>query len=291
MSSPDRLHVLSISIEPVLDSTLEATFELLGIASSRWASSDGKELRYDVFFDAASDATELEHALGEQLKNFSDTESWSIEVKSIPNENWKESWKVYFHVERVSPRIVIKPTWEPYTPLPEDCVIEIDPGMSFGTGQHATTKGCLQFLDSLASPGMSFLDLGCGSGILSIAAAKLGYTPITALDIDPDSVRIAKENLSDNHVDPCVEVMVADVSTWEAPQQYAVVVANILAPVLLANAERIATAVVPQTGILILAGILTEQYASICERYEALGFKEIKQITEAEWTSGYFQAP
>ena len=138
---------------------------------------------------------------------------------------------------------------------------------------------------------MSFLDLGCGSGILSIAAAKLGYTPITALDIDPDSVRIAKDNLTDNHVDPCVEVMVADVSTWEAPHQYAVVVANILAPVLLTNAERIATAVVPQTGILILAGILTEQYASICERYETLGFKEINQTTEAEWTSGYFQAP
>jgi len=188
---------------------------------------------------------------------------------------------------------VIKPSWEEYTATPGDCVIEIDPGMSFGTGQHATTKGCLRFLDNLAQTdnNLSFLDLGCGSGILSIAAAKLGYGPVLAMDYDPDAVRISNENFEINNVSKQVDALTADVSTWEAPQQFSVVAANILAPVLIANAGRIASAVAPTDGILILSGILTEQYAAVSDCYKALGFTEVSQATEAEWTSGYFRAP
>ncbi len=292
MSSPDLLYVLQITVDDELVEAVDAALALLGVNVSRWEDSDGGNVRFDVFSSSPDESSKLEGVLREQLSKASGDHSWSIADKTIANENWQESWKAYFHVERISKRIVTKPTWEPYQPAPGDCVIEIDPGMSFGTGQHATTKGCLCFLDTLADghASQSFLDLGCGSGILSIAAAKLGYAPITAVDIDPDAVRIANENFEANQVEPSVGASVADVSDWDIPGKYTVVAANILAPVLLANAERIAAAVSRPGGSLLLAGILTTQFDEVAAAYSKLGFAEHQRMTEAEWTSGWFNA-
>jgi ribosomal protein L11 methyltransferase len=134
----------------------------------------------------------------------------------------------------------------------------------------------------------SFLDLGCGSGILSIAASKLGFCPVTAIDIDPDSVRIAAENFEANGIAELIQVSEGDVSRLELNQTYDIVTANILAVVLLANAEKIAATVNSGHGYLLLAGILTEQYPTVRDAYTKLGFKEIENTTEKEWTSGYF---
>jgi len=291
ISSPESLHVLRITVAPELEELLDTVLSLLEVATSRWQPADGGAPRFDVFSELADEAVNLHTVLKTHLEAFAGDHHWHIESTQIRNENWQESWKAFFHVERVSRRIVTRPFWEAYTPGPGDCVVDIDPGMSFGTGQHATTKGCLRFLDalepSLESP--SLLDLGCGSGILSIAAAKLGYGPVLAIDFDPDAVRIAADNFKSNQVPGQVESLVADVSAWDPPHPYTVVAANILAPVLLANAERIAAAVSHPGGYLLLSGILTEQYAGIRERYTALGFKEVDCITEAEWTSGCFQ--
>ena len=291
MCSPNQLHVLYITVEPALAPALEAALSQLELAVSRWEQSEGDELRFDVFFENADEAAQLESVLREQLACMAGDLAWSLSLTSIPNEDWQESWKAYFHVDRISERIVTKPTWEAYTPAPGDCVIEIDPGMSFGTGQHATTKGCLCFLDRLeADVGPKrFLDLGCGSGILSIAAAKLGYGPITAIDLDPDAVRIATENIAQNHVSDAVAVSEGDVSALDVSQPYPIVAANILAPVLIANAAGISAAVERPGGYLLLAGILTEQYAAVCTAYAAHGFHEIEKITEGDWTSGCFQ--
>ncbi len=290
MSSPDLLYVLHITVADELVEALDAALALLGVNVSRWQDSDGGSVRFDVFSPSAEVSAELEGVLRQQLAQFGGDHAWGIVTAQIANENWQESWKAYFHVERVSEHIVTKPTWESYAPKPGDCVVEIEPGMSFGTGQHATTRGCLCFLDKLvdAPTPQSFLDLGCGSGILSIAAAKLGYRPITAVDIDPDAVRIAAENLDANEVADSVETMVADVSDWDVPHPYTVVAANILAPVLLANAQRIAAAVTRPGGALLLAGILTEQFDEISAAYSELGFVEQERITESEWTSGRF---
>lgn len=290
MSSPDLLHVLHITVADALVEAIDAALTLLGVDVSRWEDATGGDVRFDIFSPSATASAELESVLLEQLAEFGGDHPWRIETEQIANENWKESWKAHFHVDRVSERIVTKPTWEPYTPQPGDCVIEIDPGMSFGTGQHATTKGCLCFLDKLAneSAKRSFLDLGCGSGILSIAAAKLGYSPITAVDIDDIAVRIAAENLEANSVLDGVETMAADIAAWMPNHPYDVVAANILAPVLMANAERIAGAVSRPDGVLLLAGILTEQFDDVAATYTALGFKELERMTEAEWTSGCF---
>jgi len=301
------LHTVKVTVAPQLVEAIDTALELLDVSVSRWESADGKELRFDVFFESETDALDLEAALKNQLKEFAADQSWQVCIESIEDKNWQDAWKDYFHVERISEHIVIKPSHEEYTPEPDDCVINIDPGMSFGTGQHATTKGCLQFLDKLTgialavpgqnselqrarrpAPSASFLDLGCGSGILSIAAVKLGYSPVTAIDIDPDSVKIAAENFEANGIAESVQVSVGDVSRLELNQTYDIVTANILAVVLLANADKIAATVNNDHGYLLLAGILTEQYPTVRDTYTELGFKEIENTTEKEWTSGCF---
>jgi ribosomal protein L11 methyltransferase len=292
MSSPDNfLHVLHIIPEAKQSITIESLLELQEIPFSRWQDADSGELRLDIFMPSEAEAHRLQQTLQSQLSELIPEHSWQLTSETIQNKNWQDAWKDFFHVERVSDRIVIRPSHEEYTPSPGDCVIDIDPGMSFGTGQHATTRGCLHFLDCLSGNGQAttdFLDLGCGSGILSIAAAKLGFSPISALDIDPDSVRIASENAVSNGVASKIEFAPGNVAELNLPRKYSTVAANILATVLLEHAEKIA-ATVRHPGHLLLAGILTEQYPSVRDRYSALGFSEIENITNAEWTSGCFK--
>jgi ribosomal protein L11 methyltransferase len=287
MSSPDNLlYTLHIALEPNLVDIIETALELLGVPFSRWKDSDTGKLRIDVFLDSEDSLNKLAESLEKQLSEFAPKKSWKITRESIQNKNWQDAWKDFFHVEHVSDRIVIRPSHEEYTPSPSECVIDIDPGMSFGTGQHATTRGCLHFLDKISATnsGLSFLDLGCGSGILSIAAAKLGFRKITALDIDPDSVRIARENADANGVADLIDFDIADVSQLNLSEKYDAVAANILARVLLPNAQIISSAV-RSGGYLMLAGILTEQYTQVRNTYCDLGWTETDKITEKEWTS------
>lgn len=215
--------------------------------------------------------------------------------ESLPREDWAESWKRFFHVIRVSPRVTVRPPWEPCEPeRPDGVVVTIEPGMSFGTGLHGTTQACLRFLEELAggdpagSPPRSLADLGCGSGILSIAARKLGYAPVTGVDYDAAAVRISAENARENGV-PDVSFAPCDVTEDPVPRAD-VVVANILAPVLVRAAPRIAAAVArgPRAA-LVLSGILGTQYADVRAAYEAHGFREVRSLALGEWTSGLFR--
>jgi ribosomal protein L11 methyltransferase len=204
-------------------------------------------------------------------------------TRLLPVQDWAESWKRFFHVERVSERVVVRPTWEPYAARPGECVIDIDPGMSFGTGQHGTTRACLGFLDLLASrnPRRSMLDMGCGSGILAIAAFMLGFTPVHAFDNDPDAVAIARENAALNQAD--IAFATCDLAANQV--QADVVAANILAPVLIQAAAAIAAAVRPG-GALVISGILDSQYAAVRAAFEARGFSEQENVLIDEWRSG-----
>lgn len=288
----DKLFVVRITVPPALVAAIDTALELLDIAASQWQLRDARNVQFEIFCTTAAEAAQIETTLREQLTASAGAHPWDITCAPIRNEDWQESWKKYFHVEKVSPRIVTKPPWKPYTPQADECVITIDPGMTFGTGQHATTRACLRFLDALAAAheSMSFLDLGCGSGILSIAAARLGYQPILAMDIDANATRIACDNIAANGVTAAaVTLHTGDVVTWTPPHPFTVVSANILAPILEKNALRITHAVTHPNGYLLLAGILTEQYTEIRRCYTALGFREIDTHTEAEWTSGCFQ--
>jgi len=262
---------------------------------STWVDREGGQSYHTLYFADAGQ----ELAAAERLIALQDVwldmgiEVDNIETFSIKKEDWAEVWKKYFDIITISERLVIKPSWLEYDATPEQVIVEIDPGMSFGTGQHATTSFCLNMIDRLADdPEVnSLLDAGCGSGILSIAAAKLGYTPIHAFDIDPDAVKIAHENLAINKIMPATvnpETVALDQFNLNAILTYDLVVANILGHILVANREKIFNMVKPG-GYLILAGILSSEFSQMTGVFLELGLIEKFTFTEKEWTSGLFR--
>ncbi len=233
-----------------------------------------------------------------------------VEVAEIPDEDWKLAYRRHFKTEQVSKRIFTHPPWEPMPATPNgEVVLTLDPGMAFGTGKHETTKACLRYIDTLAESGGSFLDMGCGSGILSIAAAKLGFTPVAGFDIDEEAVEASKENALVNGVavdyrlfalgqgavtldasieaakgiypDLALQGRVTQVASPFAPAD--VVVANILGPLLIAFAEEIVSYA---KKTLIISGILEELYPEVLAAFTARGFTEISHQTLGEWTTG-----
>ena len=267
-----------------VDALIEALSEG-DICASSWDDVEQVQSRLSIFLADASAAPEVSRALvaagrtqGLELHPATDL---------LPEQDWAESWKRFFRVQRVSARIVIRPTWEAYEAQPGDVVVDLDPGMSFGTGNHATTQACLVFLDQLAQVdvGRSVLDMGCGSGILAIAARKLGFVEVAAFDNDPDAVAIARENAADNSAGVVFDVCDLAQNTRQAE----VVVANILAPVLIEHAGVIVASVKSGvSGALILSGILDTQYTAVRIAYEAQGFAETRSLLIGEWRSGLF---
>jgi len=202
--------------------------------------------------------------------------------------DWAESWKRFFHVEKVSERVVVRPSWEAYAARPGECVITLDPGLSFGTGQHATTQACLRWLDRLAAgdPDRSVLDMGCGSGILAIGAALLGFRDVRGFDNDPECIRIAEENAAANGV--AIPFYEDGLSHAHGPAD--VVVANILAPVLIRFAPQVAGSVsAGPRARLVLSGILDEQYGAVRSAYEGQGMREEESLLLGTWRSGLFR--
>ena len=206
---------------------------------------------------------------------------------SIPDEDWKFSYRKHFKVEVISPRLVVRPPWEAVAPAPGQKVLTLDPGIAFGTGQHPTTRACLDAIDALAAEdaGRTFLDVGCGSGILAIAAALEGFRDVRGFDNDPDAVRNANENAAANGLGALFTDGDLSMSGTAAPAD--VVAANVLAPVLVRFAREVGALVNPG-GRLILSGILDEQYGEVRDAYAALGFAEISSRLIGEWRTGLF---
>ncbi|UFS71865.1 50S ribosomal protein L11 methyltransferase [Geomonas sp. RF6] len=206
-------------------------------------------------------------------------------VSTIRNEDWANNWKAYFKPVRIGERMVIKPTWEEYQEAEGDLMIQIDPGMAFGTGAHPTTRMCLESLEriwlqhgngTLPEPA---LDVGTGSGVLSIAAALMGAQRIVAVDIDPEAVRVTEENLAINGVADRVAASTTDLA--ELKEEFGVVLANILAEELVRLSAQL-IAVVRPGGWLILSGILTEKAAMVSAAFSTL--TAVEAPTEAEWS-------
>ena len=206
---------------------------------------------------------------------------------SIPDEDWKFSYRKHFKVEVISPRLVVRPPWESVAPVPGQKVLTLDPGIAFGTGQHPTTRACLDAIDALAAEdaGRTFLDVGCGSGILAIAAALEGFREVRGFDNDPDAVRNANENAAANGLGALF--FEGDLSAPDVTAPADVVAANVLAPVLVRFAREVGAFVNPG-GRLILSGILDEQYGEVRDAYAALGFAEISSRLIGEWRTGLF---
>lgn len=212
----------------------------------------------------------------------------AVTIRKVPPKDWSESWKRHFKPIEVGARLLVKPTWSRRRPKAGAAVLLLDPGLSFGTGQHATTRFCLEEVVRLHAPGQrpSLLDAGMGSGILALAAAAVGYGHVEGFDFDPDCVRIARENARLNQLGRRVAFGEADVTRLpKKPERtFDVVCANLMHDLLVAESRRIAARVAPG-GRLVLAGILSHQFAAVERAYADLGWAVERDATEGEWHS------
>ncbi|MEX2245565.1 MAG: 50S ribosomal protein L11 methyltransferase [Dehalococcoidia bacterium] len=210
----------------------------------------------------------------------------SVEERSVQEEDWAEAWKAYFDVERYGKRIVVVPSWRAYEPRRDDVVIALDPGMAFGTGQHETTRMCLEALEGAVRPGDRVLDVGCGSGILAIAAAKLGAGAVVAVDIDETAVRVTAENARANGVEAAVRAGTGSMGeAWpfdDAAREFDVVVANIVAGVIMELAAALADALTPG-GRLIASGIIAARERETADALAAAGLRIEEVRAMGEW--------
>ncbi len=206
----------------------------------------------------------------------------------VGESDWANSWKEHFHVVRIGRHFVIKPSWRDYTPAGDDIVIEIDPGLAFGSGLHPTTQLCLKLFEDMDLTGQSLFDVGTGSGVLSIAALKLGAGPIRAVDIDDVAVRVAEENFELNgfpfgQADSLIETAVGSAAD-AGGRQWQIVVANILTHILIKLMPDLASAIMPG-GKLILSGMIAEQEVEVTAEAQARGLTVIGRKTEEDWVA------
>ena len=216
-----------------------------------------------------------------------------LEIRELPeDEDWMESWKSHFGILRIGKRLVIKPTWLEldFTASPDDIVIEIDPGIAFGTGYHPTTDTCLQAMEQRIVPGMTVLDLGTGSGILTIAAIKLGAGLVTALDIDSQAVTAARRNFKRLGINKQVRLGQGSVPHPTAPAgDFDLAVANISARGVADRCPFILTALKPG-ALFIASGLLNTQKEEVAAVVEPLGFSLISEWPQEEWTTLLYRA-
>ncbi len=205
-------------------------------------------------------------------------------LQPVGESDWAESWKENFHVVRIGQNFVIKPGWREHTPAPDDIVIEIDPGLAFGSGLHPSTQLCLKMFEEMPLSGKSLFDVGTGSGILAIAALKLGAGPVRAVDVDDVAVRVALENFELNGLAGQVDAAVGSASDTGG-QQWQIVVANILAHILIELMPQLARALAPG-GTLILSGMIAgEQEAAVTAAAAAHGLTIAERRTEEDWVA------
>ncbi len=214
------------------------------------------------------------------LKEQSGLGTLALSMQGVKEEDWAENWKQYYKPFRIGEHMVVKPTWEPWEEQPGDLIIEIDPGMAFGTGSHETTAMCVQMIEKYYGGG-SLLDVGTGSGILAIAAARLGAKDIVAVDIDPDAVRVAKENVAHNGLDGCIDVRVGDLLQG-LDRQFDFAVANILAPVICMLAAPLKNHL-RKNGRFVCSGIIAEAKDEVEAALLAAGYIIDETKRQGDW--------
>jgi ribosomal protein L11 methyltransferase len=211
------------------------------------------------------------------------------QFRTVAEEQWANAWKEHFHVTRIGKRLVVKPSWREYIPQADDIVLELDPGMAFGTGLHPTTQMCLLALEKYVRGGERVLDLGTGSGILAIAAAKLGAAACLGTDIDPVAVEAARANVSANQVSDRVQVeqgslaqISKDALCNDGPE-VGILLVNILAKIIIELCGQGLGEVVKPGGLAIFAGLIDTQEAEVREALKRVGLVVIDRTQEKDW--------
>lgn len=227
---------------------------------------------------------EIKNAISNLLSFNIDIGKNEVSISEVNEEEWATAWKKYYHPVKISKRFTIVPTWEEYTPVSSDeLIIELDPGMAFGTGTHPTTVMCIQALEHIVTPGDHIIDVGTGSGVLSIAGAMLGAEHITALDLDEVAVRSAKINIKLNKVQDIVEVYQGNLLD-NINVQAEVVVANILAEVIVSFTDDVAQVVKPG-GHFIASGIIQQKKQAVKDAMISSGFDIVETIQMEDWVA------
>ena len=220
----------------------------------------------------------------EQLgKNINIGEFFKIETTTIQDSDWENSWKDYFDILNIEEKFVIVPTWREYENEEDKYVINIDPGMAFGTGGHETTSLCIKNLEKYVKPHDNVIDVGCGSGILSIAASYLTDGSLKAVDLDKLAVDVSRENFALNNLENRIEVEEASLLTKET-KKYDVIVANILAHIIELMLED-AYKLLEDGGYFITSGIIKDKKDELLEKMLKQGFKLVEETSDNEWYS------
>jgi ribosomal protein L11 methyltransferase len=302
----------------------------LDYADDDFMANLGEDVLIKAYFSSETGEEELAALLKEKLawiSRFLDVGEGYAGCGSIDDEDWATAWKKHYKPFSIAENIVIKPTWEEYAARPEEIVIELDPGMAFGTGTHETTMLCSQLLGKHIKSGDKVLDAGCGSGILSIVAAKLGASPITAFDIDPVAVRVTNENAVINGVEGSIRafsgtldgittgvvtaggatagrILTVDESELKLENEEAkalavalkeledakadVVVANIIADVIVGLTDKVGRYLKPG-GLFITSGIIRERKDDVIKACEDNSLCLTEDIEAGEWVAMVFK--
>lgn len=220
----------------------------------------------------------------EETSKFVDIGEGTVETILTKETDWADNWKKYYKPFRVGENIVIKPTWESLTEQKEgDIVIDIDPGMAFGSGTHETTSMCINHLQKYIKSNQHIIDVGCGSGILSIVAGKLGAKKVEAIDVDKAAVKVAAENVKLNNMEHIVTVSHGDLLD-KTNEKADLVVANIMADIIIILMDDIKR-VLKKGGILITSGIILDRKEQVKAKIESTGFEIIDITQDGEWVA------
>ena len=232
-----------------------------------------------IYLDDTDETKALIETVTAEVKEYlTDAET---EVNVVCDDDWKDNWKEYFKPAKVTERLVVKPTWEEYEAKDGELVIEIDPGMAFGTGTHETTSLCLALMEKYIKDGDKVLDVGCGSGILAIAAGLLGAEDVLGIEIDPVAVEIGKENVALNKLDHKVKVVYGDL-TKGVDFKADMVAANLMADLVkLLSGDVMAH--IEEDGIYISSGILAELADDVSSVIRNCGFDIVEVLVKGEW--------
>lgn len=286
---------ISLETTAEAEEAVAALFEsLFGQTASIYTNTETNRTTCSVFLGKKPHRGALHEQLAAGLNRIReggvDPGPGRLAIRRLRKEDWATSWKRHFKSFTIGSQLLVKPSWSRRRAGGRQKLLIIDPGLSFGTGQHPTTRFCLEQLVQARdrSVRQSFLDAGTGSGILAIAAAMMGYSPVVGFDLDPAAVGVAKGNARKNRAR--LKILRADIGRMVPCEKYDVVCANLTAD-LLQNCARKLKAFLRPAGVLILAGILRTEFDSVRGRFEKLGFSVLARRREGEWKSLALRGP